>query len=122
MSLECVFRDKRVEIAKTGNSNIVMRGNRVGNLYILEGVTLEALVANTKASDNLERAFLWHKRVDHIETRELRELQKHSLIDKDISCGLHNCEKCFIAKKPNHHLINRFIKVKVVLHYIHSIS
>ncbi|XP_073120020.1 uncharacterized mitochondrial protein AtMg00300-like [Henckelia pumila] len=97
-------------------SLIEMKGIKQNGLYLLERKTIDGS-ANTilKAKDNI---LLWHKRLGHLSERGLIQLNKQSLLGKDVNGKLGFCEECTLGKywrvkfKPS----NR--KIKGVLDYI----
>lgn len=60
-------------------SMVIMKGNLVHRLYLLQGNTLVGIVA-TVSEENQSQASLWHKRLGHISEGGLRELSKQKLL------------------------------------------
>ena len=75
----------KVEIGKLTISKgtiIVMKGQKRNGLYILEGHTLKGLVGSVLRIET-NKTILWHRRLDHLSDRGLKELHKQGLLCGD---------------------------------------
>ena len=77
---------------------VVMKANRVENLYKLEGRTEidHAIVASVGAADFTR---LWHQRLGHISERGMKVLADRKLLPSLKSIDLKFCEHCVYGKQ-----------------------
>jgi hypothetical protein len=75
-----------VEIISVDGSNLIFRGFRYDNLYLVDFDASEAQLSTclfTKSS----RGWLWHRRLRHVGIKQLNRLIKHDLVK-----GFERCE------------------------------
>ena len=106
----------------TRGSLVVMKAQRKGMLYILQGKTVEGQSAVTESSmSDEEVAQLWHMRLGHLSERGLTELGKRGLLgDRKVS-KLDFCEHCLFGKQKKTSFVTPAKHTtKGTLDYIHS--
>ena len=78
LRFKCIFWVDDVEIISVDDSNLIFKGFRYKNLYLVDFNASEAQLSTclfTKSS----MGWLWHKRLGHIGMKQLNRLVKHSL-------------------------------------------
>jgi hypothetical protein len=100
---------------------VVMKGNKVGNLYHLasETMTGEAPFSTLTDSDATS-THLWHMRLGHMNERGLEELSKRGLLGGAKTGKLDFCEHCVFGKQCKVKLTTTINCTKGTLDYIHS--
>lgn len=86
LGLDFTFKNLTVEI-RNRKREMIIKANRVGNLYLIEVQTLEALTAfdQTNLSDKTNS---WNRRLGHKEVNSLRDLKKQGLVDSEITYNM----------------------------------
>ena len=77
---------------------VVMKANRVGNLYKLQGRTEidQATIASVGVADFTR---LWHQRLGHISERGMKVLANQKLLPSLKCVDLKFCENCVYGKQ-----------------------
>jgi hypothetical protein len=86
LGFKCMFGVDDVEIISVDGSNLIFRGFRYDNLYLVDFDASEAQLSTclfTKSS----RGWLWHRRLRHVGIKQLNRLIKHDLVK-----GFERCE------------------------------
>jgi hypothetical protein len=97
LGFKCIFRVDDVEIISVDGSNLIFKGFRYENLYLVDFNASEAQLSTclfTKSSTG----WLWHRRLGHVGMKQLNRLVKHDLVrglkdvvfEKDKLCS--SCE------------------------------
>jgi hypothetical protein len=76
---QCIFGVDDVEIISVDGYNLIFKGFRYKNLYLVDFNASEAQLSTclfTKSS----MGWLWHRRLDHVGMKQLNRLIKHDLI------------------------------------------
>jgi hypothetical protein len=79
LSFKCIFGVDNVEILSVDGSNLIFKGFRYENLYLVDFNAREAQLSIcllTKSS----MGWLWHRRLDHVGIKQLNKLIKHDLV------------------------------------------
>ena len=85
LGFKCIFRVDDVEIISVDGSNLIFKGFRYENLYLVDFNASEAQLSTcllTKSS----MSWLWHKRLGHIGMKQLNKLIKHDLVRRLEGC------------------------------------
>ncbi|KAJ4967885.1 hypothetical protein NE237_014586 [Protea cynaroides] len=102
-------------------SLVVMKGNKVNSLYVLQGstVTGSADVSSSSDSDK-DTTHLWHMRLGHMSERGMTILSKRGLLCGDHTTSLDFCEHCVFGKQTQVSFSTSSHTTKGTLDYIHS--
>jgi hypothetical protein len=79
LGFKCIFRIDDVEIINVDGSNLIFKGFRYENLYLVDFNASEAQLSTclfTKSS----MGWLWHRRLGHVGIKQLNRLVKHDLV------------------------------------------
>ena len=79
LGFKCIFGIDDVEIISVDSSNLIFKGFRYENLYLVDFNASEAKLSIclfTKSS----MGWLWHRRLGHIGMKQLNRLVKHDLV------------------------------------------
>ena len=79
LGFKCIFRVDDVEIISVDGSNLIFKGFRYENLYLVDfnaGETQLSTCLFTKSS----MGWLWHRRLGHVGMKQLNRLVKHDLV------------------------------------------
>jgi hypothetical protein len=79
LGFKCIFRVDDIEIISVDGSNLIFKGFRYENLYLLDFNASDAQLSTclfTKSS----MGWLWHRRLDHVRMKQLNRLIKHELV------------------------------------------
>ena len=98
---------------------IVMKANKVGNLYKLEGRT-EIDHAGVASENAGEFTRLWHQRLGHISERGMKVLADRKLLPSLKTVDLKFCEHCVYGKQARQKFKTGKHTSKGILDYIHS--
>lgn len=79
----------------TKGSRIIAKGNKVGNLYLLEKPTEIGAAMTVMGSD----AALWHQRLGHLSKKNLEVMLKRDQLPGLQSTNLKFCEHCLYGKQ-----------------------
>ncbi|KAK9065390.1 hypothetical protein SSX86_016773 [Deinandra increscens subsp. villosa] len=101
-------------------SMIVLTGTRKqNNIYILNGNVEKSDVVLITEEGN-KQALLWHKRLGHISSQGLIELNKKKVLGNLVSCEVQFCEHCIMGKHKKVKFNQGKHTTKGILDYIHS--
>ncbi|WKA12803.1 hypothetical protein VitviT2T_030157 [Vitis vinifera] len=98
---------------------VVMKGQKINGLYILEGHTLKGLVGSVLRIET-DKTILWHRRLGHLSDRGLKELHKQGLLCGDSINKIDFCQYCILGKQHRLAFKATIHKSKDVLEYVHS--
>ena len=79
LGFKCIFGVDDVEIISVDGSNLIFKGFRYENLYLVDFNAREAELTTcliTKSS----MGWLWHRRLGHVGMKQLNKLIKHDLV------------------------------------------
>jgi hypothetical protein len=79
LDFKCIFGVDDVEIISVDGSNLIFKGLRYENLYLVDFNASEAQLSTclfTKSS----MSWLWHRRLGHVGMKQLNRLIKHDLV------------------------------------------
>ena len=79
LGFKCIFDVDDVEIISVDGSNLIFKGFRYENLYLVDFNAREAQLTTcliTKSS----MGWLWHRRLGHVRMKQLNKLIKHDLV------------------------------------------
>ena len=79
LGFKCIFRVDDIEIISVDGSNLIFKGFRYENLYLVDLNANEARLSTclfTKSS----MGWLWHRRLGHVGMKQLNRLIKHDLV------------------------------------------
>jgi hypothetical protein len=100
---------------------MIMKGNKIGNLYKLFGDTVTSRAAmSTLAKPNDDNTVLWHMRLGHLGEHGMFELHKRNLLKGVKSCKLGLCKYCVYVKQRKVSFKVASYTSKGVLDYVHS--
>ena len=77
---------------------LVMKANKVGNLFQLEG-RIESDHVSTIFENDGDSIRLWHQRLGHMSERGLKILSDHMLLPRLKSSKLYFCKHCINGKQ-----------------------
>ena len=105
----------------TKGSLIIMKGNKIDNLYKLLGDTVTGGAAiSTLVEPNDDNIVLWHMQLGHLGERSMFELHKRNLLKGVKSCKLDFCKYCVYRKQRRVNFKVTSHTSKGVLDYVHS--
>ena len=91
-----VLWDGKAKVSK--GSMVVLSGNRrENNTYLLDGEVVAPGSVNMAMGSN-QAALLWHRRLGHISSQGIVELNKQQLLGKLSNCVFDFCEGCVLGK------------------------
>ena len=79
LGFKCIFGVGDVEITSVDGSNLILKGFRYENLYLVDFNTSEAQMSTylfTKSS----MGWLWHRRLGHVGMKQLNRFVQHDLV------------------------------------------
>jgi hypothetical protein len=79
LGFKCIFGVDDVEIISVDGSNLIFKGFRYENLYLVDFNAIDAQLSTclfTKCS----MGWLWHRRLGHVGMKQLNRLIKHDLV------------------------------------------
>ena len=109
LSFKCIFRVDDVEIISVDGSNLIFKGFRYENLYLVDFNTSEAQLSTclfTKSS----MGWLWYRRLGHIGIKQLNRLVKHDLVIglKDVVFEKEKlCSSCQAGKQVENTILRK---------------
>jgi hypothetical protein len=101
LGFKYIFKVDEVEIISVDGSNLIFKGFRYENLYLVDFDASEAKLSTcllTKSS----MGWLWHRRLGHVRMKQLNKLVKHDLVRglKDITFEKNKlCSACQAKKQ-----------------------
>ncbi|KAJ4976637.1 hypothetical protein NE237_001743 [Protea cynaroides] len=120
-SIGCSYTGGGGALKVSKGSLVVMKGNKVNNLYVLQGstVTGSADVSSSSDSDK-DTTHLWHMRLGHMSERGMTNLSKRGLLCGDHTTSLDYCGHCVFGKQTRVSFSTSSHTTKGTLDYIHS--
>jgi hypothetical protein len=110
MGYNCLFTDKDVTVFRKNDGSFVFKGVLRGKLYLMDFILVEVelnrcLIAKTNM------CWLWHRRLAHVDMRNIHKLQKdghiigltNNVFEKDRPCGACQAGK---QVRTHHHAKN----------------
>ena len=108
-------------IRVTKGALVVMKGIKIGSLYVLQ-VSIETdsapTVSPSKQSES-EQTRLWHMRLAHLSEKGMTILSKQGLLGGHKLVDLEFCEHCVFSKQRRVQLCKAVHSTKGTLDYIH---
>ena len=100
LGFKCIFGVDDVEIISVDGSNLIFKGFKYENLYLVDFNASEAKLSTclfTKSS----MGWLWHRRLGHVGMKQLNRLVKHDLVRglKDVFEKDKLCSSCQAGKQ-----------------------
>ena len=100
LGFKCIFGVDDVEIISVDGSNLILKGFRYENLYLVDFNASEAKLSTclfTKSS----MGWLWHRRLGHVGMKQLNRSVKHDLVRglKDVFEKDKLCSFCQVGKQ-----------------------
>jgi transposase InsO family protein len=100
LGFKCIFSVDDVEIISVDGSNLIFKGFRYENLYLVDFNTSEAQLS-TRLLTKSSMGWLWHRRLGHVCMKQLNKLVKHDLVrglkdvtfEKDKLCSAYQARK-----------------------------
>ena len=119
---KCIFSSKEVEVVNGNLSNVIFKGFRHGDLYLVDLGAKEAKLSTCLLSQaNL--GWLWHRRLGHVGMKQLNKLVKHDLVRglKDVKFEKDKpCSACQAGKQHgNPHPSKSFMDTHKPLELLH---
>jgi hypothetical protein len=121
LGFKCIFRVDDVEIISKDGSNLIFKGFRYENLYLIDFNASEAqllICLFTKSSID----WLWHRRLGHVRMKQLNRLVKHDLVRglKDVFEKDKLCSSCQANKQVgNTHPKKRIMSTSKAFELLH---
>jgi hypothetical protein len=102
-------------------SLVVMKGNKVDGLYLLQGSVIigSAAVSSSDDSDS-DTTRLWHMRLGHMSERGMTILSKRGLLCDQKTGSLDFCEHCVFGKQCRVKFSTGIHRTSGTVDYIHS--
>jgi len=85
---------------------VLMKGERRGSLYILQGSTVTGSAAVTTTSSVEDHTRLWHARLGHMSEKGMTILTKQGLLGSEGMGNLDFCDHCVLGKQKKGSLSN----------------
>jgi hypothetical protein len=79
LEFKCIFRVDDVEIIRVDGSNLIFKGFRYENLYLVDFNGSDAQLSTCLFTKS-NMGWLWHIRLGHIGIKQLNRLVKHDLV------------------------------------------
>jgi hypothetical protein len=79
LGLICKFSPKDVVITSIKSDELIFKGFRYGNLYLVDFSSNDASL-NTCLFTKSSKGWLWHRRLSHVGMNQLKKLMKHGLV------------------------------------------
>jgi hypothetical protein len=101
LSLSCTFDDEGVTITNKKTNEVVFKGFRYGNLYLVDFASHEANLT-TYLISKTSKGWLWHRRIAHIGMSQLKKAFKKGMVlgVKDVTFEKDKlCSACQVGKQ-----------------------
>ena len=99
---------------------VVMKGLRMGSLYILDGTTAAGVAAVGTVSTDADETRLWHMRLGHMSEKGMTLLSKQGRLGSVGTSKLSFCDHCVLGKQKRVSFSTAQHRTQGVLDYIHS--
>jgi len=86
------FTDKAWEVTK--GALVIVKGEKVGTLYLLNGISNSVNALSSKGADEA----LWHHRLGHISEKGMKIIHSRNLLPGLKNVDLDFCENCSYGK------------------------
>jgi hypothetical protein len=109
LGYKCIFGADDVEVVSLDGSNLVFKGFRYENLYLVDFNTSEASLTTCLISKS-SLGWLWHRRLGHVGMKQLKKLTQHNLVEglKDVVFEKDKlCSACQVGKQVGAHIQRR---------------
>ena len=119
-SLGCRYSAEGGVLKVSKGALVLMKANRVGSLYILQGsvVTGSAAVSSSMPDNDVTK--LWHMRLGHMSEKGMHLLSKQGILGNQGIDKLEFCEHCVFGKQKRVSFSTATHRTKGILDYIHS--
>jgi len=107
LGFQCLFTEKEVVVSKNDNGQVIFKGFRYNNLYLVD---FNPKDANLKTSQFTESSlgWLWHRRLNHVGMGTLKKLLKKDMVrrlkdvvfEKDKLCSVCQASEQVINTHP----------------------
>ena len=122
LSYKCIFSSKEVEVVNASESNLIFKGFRHGDLYLVDFKAREAKLTTCLISQT-NMGWLWHRRLGHVGMKQLNKLVKHDLVRglKDVTFEKDKpCSACQARKQHgNPHPTKSFMSTSTAFELLH---
>jgi hypothetical protein len=101
LRFKCIFRVDDVEIISVDGSNLIFKGFRYENLYLVDFNASDAQLSTCLFAKS-SMGWLWHRRLSHVGMKQLNRLVKHDLVRdlKDVAFEKDKlCSSCQASKQ-----------------------
>jgi hypothetical protein len=79
LCFKCIFGVDDIEIISVDGSNLIFKGFRYENLYLIDFDASEAKLS-TCLLTKYSMGWLWYRRLGHVGMKQLNKLAKHDLV------------------------------------------
>jgi hypothetical protein len=122
LGLSCTFDDEGVTITNKKTSEVIFKGFRYGNLYLVDFASHEANLTTCVISKT-SKGWLWHRRIAHIDMSQLKKSFKKGMVlsAKDVTFEKNKlCSACQAGKQVAcHHPMKSYVSTTRPLELIH---
>jgi hypothetical protein len=101
LGFKCIFGVDDIEIISVDGSNLIFKGFRYENLYLLDFNASDAQLSTCLFTKST-MGWLWHRRLGHVKIKQLNRLIKHELVKclKDVVFEKDKfCSSCQVGKQ-----------------------
>ncbi|KAJ8633371.1 hypothetical protein MRB53_026707 [Persea americana] len=117
----CKFSGEGGVIKVVKGALVLMRGNRVGNLYVLSGNIVTGKAALSSSNDHeYASTRLWHLRLGHMSEKGLTILSNQNFLCGTKTSKVDFCERCIFEKHQKVSFKTGIHRTKDILDYVHS--
>jgi len=122
LSFQCLFNKKEVIVTKEDDNELVFKGFRHNNLYLVD-FSSDKVDIKTCLFTKTSLGWLWHRRLAHVRMSTLKKLMKKKLITglKDVTFEKDKlCSACQAGKQvSNTHPTKVYLSTSRVLELLH---
>ena len=97
-SLGCKYSAEGGVLKVSKGALILMKANRIGSLYVLQGSVVTSSVAASSSLSDSDVTKLWHMRLGHMSEKGMHLLSKQGSLGKYGIGKLEFCEHCVFGK------------------------
>jgi hypothetical protein len=119
-SLGCKYSAEGGVLKVSKGSLVLLKANRIGSLYILQGIVVTGSAAVSSSMPENDVTKLWHMRLGHMSEKGMHLLSKQDRLGKQGIDKLEFCKHCVFGKQKKVSLSTATHRTKGILHYIHS--
>ncbi|XP_074297851.1 putative mitochondrial protein AtMg00300 [Silene latifolia] len=95
-SLGCKYSAEGGVLKVSKGALVLLKANRSGSLYVLQGSTITGSAAVVSSSDDTK---LWHMRLGHMSEKGIHFFNKKGLLGKHCTGKVDFCEHCIFGKQ-----------------------